>query len=275
MNFEGILEDGTCSAGKKHCEGFSDRDIERGIGCIQYVHGAKYFGQLSALEAREGYGVHQFPSGAQYNGEFFTDKSSGLGVRISSFGDIYCGEWVDGIRQGMAVHVEQHSGLVKKCIFEGDEAVKEVTTVEGDSNPMLSSIAAYFEAQKCRIAAQHNRILAASQKLNTIHIAGQSYADARENATALGKERLAAQKAREKDVVLQLKRDSKHMQRSRLHEAMCSAELKLVKQKIAIKEKKLRSLERWNSSKIGKISQLTQAKLLLDNLRLEISELTQ
>ena len=67
---------------------------------IEYSNGGVYDGHLSLSGKRHGTGRYTWPNGDVYDGEWADGVQSGAGVKTYCNGDQYTGEWSDGLRHG-------------------------------------------------------------------------------------------------------------------------------------------------------------------------------
>eukprot|EP00041_Stephanoeca_diplocostata_P005849 m.69610 g.69610 ORF g.69610 m.69610 type:complete len:234 (+) comp16035_c0_seq1:150-851(+) len=95
---KGRIYEGDWENGKR--QGYGIKSVPRnGEQCIEYTGGWKN-------DKKEGYGTNYYANGQVYEGEFFDGLRSGWGRMTYNDGSIYEGEWLEGKRYGTGLLVE-------------------------------------------------------------------------------------------------------------------------------------------------------------------------
>jgi hypothetical protein len=93
-----------------------------GIGVHVWPDGDVYCGEFCGGK-RQGYGVYYYPNGAVYRGEWRENKREGFGVEdgVEGPGTVYRGQWEGDQRQGHGVFMLAANGEVYRGQWEEDQ----------------------------------------------------------------------------------------------------------------------------------------------------------
>jgi hypothetical protein len=79
--------------------------IEQGLEFKEKKYdNATYRGYFNKDGEREGVGITTFNSGNKYSGEYKRDKLNGVVKAEHASGNIYWGQWKDGLKEGYGTH---------------------------------------------------------------------------------------------------------------------------------------------------------------------------
>lgn len=106
---------GVLAAGGRKYEGEFHEDEPAGLGRLTFDNGDVYYGQTVKL-ARTGPGRMEYadpgPGKARlFEGQFEQDKRDGVGFRYLDDGRVYCGQFRNGLEEGLGEYLNQSEGI--------------------------------------------------------------------------------------------------------------------------------------------------------------------
>ncbi|RLN93566.1 hypothetical protein BBJ28_00001713 [Nothophytophthora sp. Chile5] len=122
-------------------------------------------------------GVELHPNGSTYSGEFCVGVASGYGVYVGACADEYIGQWENGARHGVGVHVDADA-VMSIMRFNTDEPVAQDVEENADASGLsweddvqvhvLRAVLAEKEGARNQESARQRHIEAVLQEMTTL-----------------------------------------------------------------------------------------------------------
>ena len=105
-----------------------EEGLRKGLGCLVWKDGAQYSGDWYS-DKPSGCGVENYPDGSSYGGQYEDDMRHGYGTYTFPSGAKYEGCWFMGKRHGPAL--EQSKKGVFQVEFDNNKRVKQAEYMQG------------------------------------------------------------------------------------------------------------------------------------------------